>query len=88
MRFSTFDRGLLAAFSAVKYFRFFLEGAPFTLFTDHKQLVSAISKAKTPFILTNSANCPSFQNSPPLLSTYLVTKMWWPICCHVVRSKK
>jgi hypothetical protein len=49
MRYSTFDRELLAAFSAVKHFRFFLEGRPFTLFTDHKPLVSAISKAKTPF---------------------------------------
>jgi hypothetical protein len=36
MRYSTFDRELLAAFSAVKHFRFFLEGRPFTLFTDHK----------------------------------------------------
>ncbi len=49
MRYSTFDRELLAAFSAIKHFRFFLEGRPFTLFTDHKPLVSAISKAMTPF---------------------------------------
>jgi hypothetical protein len=45
----TFDRGLLAAFQAVKHFRFFLEGRPFKLFTDHKLLVAAISKSKTPF---------------------------------------
>ncbi len=48
-RYSTFDRELLAAFQAVKHFRFFLEGRPFTLFTDHKPLVAAISKNKTPF---------------------------------------
>ncbi len=48
-RFSTFDRELLAAFQAVKHFRFFLESRSFTLFTDHKPLVAAISKNKTPF---------------------------------------
>jgi hypothetical protein len=48
MRYSTFDRELIV-FSAVKHFWFFLEGRPFTLFTDHKPLVSEISKAKTPF---------------------------------------
>ncbi len=48
-RYSTFDHELLSAFQAVKHFRFFLEGRPFTLFTDHKPLVAAISKSKTPF---------------------------------------
>jgi RNase H-like domain found in reverse transcriptase/Reverse transcriptase (RNA-dependent DNA polymerase)/Integrase zinc binding domain/Integrase core domain len=48
-RYSTFDRELLAAFLAVKHFRFFLEGRQFTLFTDHKPLVAAISKQNTPF---------------------------------------
>jgi hypothetical protein len=46
-RYSTFDRELLAAYLAVRHFRFFLEGRFFTLFTDHKPLV--ISKAGTPF---------------------------------------
>jgi hypothetical protein len=48
-RYSTFDRELLAAFHSVKHFRFFLEGRPFTLFTDHKPLVAAIQKQSTPF---------------------------------------
>jgi hypothetical protein len=48
MGYSTFYRELIA-FSALKHFRFFLEGRPFTLFIDHKPLVSEISKAKTPF---------------------------------------
>jgi hypothetical protein len=48
-RYSTFDRKLLAAFLSVKHFRFFLEGRPFTLFTDHKPLLAAISKQSTPF---------------------------------------
>jgi hypothetical protein len=45
-RYSTFDRELLAS---VKHFRFFLEGRPFTLFTDHKPLLATISKQSTPF---------------------------------------
>ena len=40
-KYSTFDRELLAAYSATKHFRHFLEGRSFTLYTDHKPLVSA-----------------------------------------------
>jgi hypothetical protein len=35
-RYSTFDRELLAAFSAVRHCRFLLEGRQFCLLTDHK----------------------------------------------------
>jgi hypothetical protein len=48
-RYSTLDRELLATFLSVKHFRFFLEGRPFTLFTDHKPLLAAIGKQSTPF---------------------------------------
>ncbi len=48
-RYSNFDRELLAVFLSVRHFRFFLKGCPFTLFTDHKPLVAAISKTGTPF---------------------------------------
>jgi RNase H-like domain found in reverse transcriptase len=36
MKYSAFDRELLAAYLAVRHFRFLLEGRDFTLFTDHK----------------------------------------------------
>ena len=39
-----FDRELLAAFRAIRHFRHMVEGRPFTLFTDHKSLVPALSK--------------------------------------------
>jgi hypothetical protein len=48
-QYSTFDRELLGAYLAVRHFQFFLEGRLFTLFMDHKPLVTAISKAGTPF---------------------------------------
>jgi hypothetical protein len=41
-RYSTFDRELLAAFSAVRHFRFILEGRQFRLLTDHKPLVTSL----------------------------------------------
>ena len=40
-KYSTYDRELLAAFAAVKFFRRFLEGRSFTLRTDHKPLTFA-----------------------------------------------
>jgi hypothetical protein len=41
-RYSTFDRELLAAFSAVRHFRFLLEGRQFRLLNDHKPLVTSL----------------------------------------------
>lgn len=40
-KYSAYDRELLAAYMAVKYFRHMVEGRPFILFTDHKPLTFA-----------------------------------------------
>ena len=42
--YSAFDRELLAAYSAVKHFLYFIECTPFVLFADHKPLVKAFSQ--------------------------------------------
>jgi hypothetical protein len=47
-RYSTFDRELLVAFSAVRHFRFLLEGRRFRLFTDHKPLVTSLFRTTPP----------------------------------------
>ena len=44
-KYATFDRELLAAYSATKHFRHFLECKEFALFTDHKPLVRAFQSA-------------------------------------------
>jgi hypothetical protein len=46
--YSTFDREMLAAFLAIKHFRFFLEGREFTVLTDHKPLVAALKRVSPP----------------------------------------
>ena len=43
MKYSTFDNELLAAYQAVRHFRNFVEGKPFTFYTDHKPLTFALS---------------------------------------------
>jgi hypothetical protein len=48
-RYSTFDRELLAAFSAVRHFRFLLEGRQFRLLTDHKPLVTSLFHTTPPW---------------------------------------
>ena len=40
-RYSAYDRELLAIYSAIRHFRYLLEGRHFTIFTDHKPLVYA-----------------------------------------------
>lgn len=49
VKYSTFDRELLALYLAIRHFRFFLEGRPFTAFTDHKPLTFAMSKVSEPW---------------------------------------
>lgn len=43
IKYSTFDRELLAIYEAIKHFRHQLEGRNFTIFTDHKPLTSALT---------------------------------------------
>ncbi|GFX80999.1 retrovirus-related Pol polyprotein from transposon 17.6 [Trichonephila clavipes] len=43
-RYSAYDRELLAAYMAIKYFRHMVEGRSFPLFTDHKPLVYAFKQ--------------------------------------------
>ena len=43
-----YDRELLGAFKSVRHFRPFLEGRPFTLFTDHLSLVPSVAKKGEP----------------------------------------
>ena len=49
IKYSTFDRELLALYLAVRHFRYFLEGRPFTAFTDHKPLTFAFAKISDPW---------------------------------------
>lgn len=43
IKYSTFDRELLAIYLSIKHFRHFLEGREFTICTDHKPLVFALN---------------------------------------------
>lgn len=43
-KYSAYDRELLAAYSAIKRFRYFLEGRKFILFTDHKPITFAFNQ--------------------------------------------
>jgi hypothetical protein len=41
-RYSTFDRELLAVYSAIRHFKHYVEGRKFTIFTDHKPLTYSL----------------------------------------------
>jgi hypothetical protein len=45
---STYYRELLAAQAAIKHFSHFCEGRPFQLWTNHKSLVTALSRISAP----------------------------------------
>jgi hypothetical protein len=44
-KYSAFDRELLAAYLAVRHFRFMLEGRDFVIFSDHKPLSLALQRS-------------------------------------------
>ncbi|GBM82791.1 hypothetical protein AVEN_139439-1 [Araneus ventricosus] len=43
-KYSTYDRELLAAYSAIQHFRHLLEARVFTLYVDHKPLIFAFKQ--------------------------------------------
>ncbi|GBO35909.1 Retrovirus-related Pol polyprotein from transposon opus [Araneus ventricosus] len=43
-KYSTYDRELLAIYSAIRFFRYFVEGRDFLVFTDHKPLTYAFKQ--------------------------------------------
>lgn len=43
LKYSAFDRELLAIYANIKHFRYMLEGRSFTVFTDHKPLIDAMN---------------------------------------------
>ena len=46
MRYSTFDRELLAVVAALRYFWFLMEGRSFHVLTNHMPLVFALHRAR------------------------------------------
>lgn len=48
-KYSTFDRELLAAYLAIRHYRFMLEARQFQLWTDHKPLCSAVHRVSEPW---------------------------------------
>ena len=48
-KYSAFDRELLAAYLAIRHFRYFLEGRSFVLFTEQNPLTFVISKTSDPW---------------------------------------
>jgi cleavage and polyadenylation specificity factor subunit 1 len=48
VKYSTFDRELLAAYTTIRHFRFLLEGRQFQLLTDHKPLIAAMVRVTPP----------------------------------------
>jgi hypothetical protein len=72
--YSTFVRELVTAYLAVCHFCFSLESHPFTISTDHKPLVTTISKSGTPFTPTSNV----ILNSPQHFSLSQATEL----CCN------
>jgi hypothetical protein len=70
-RYSTFDCELLAAHAAIKHFRHFCEGRHFQLWTDHKPLVSALTRFSIPI-------SPKQQRQVAFISEFNIQMLYLP----------
>jgi hypothetical protein len=77
-RYSTFDRELLAAFSAVRHFRFLLEGRQFRLLINHKPLVTSLFRRliTTRFLAANGKCHNHYGQGLPALPSKQVTNTY------------
>merc|ERR1739844_461506 len=48
LKYATFDRELLGIHSAIRHFRYYLEGRKFTVYTDHQPILAALLKTTEP----------------------------------------
>jgi hypothetical protein len=92
VKYSAFDRELLACFQAIPHFRFMLEGRRFTLYTDHKPLTTTVRRSTDPwtakqcrqlaYIAEFTSDIQHIAGSSPLLHTdnyiplFLLTLGW------------
>ena len=79
-KYSAFDRELLASYGAIRHFRHFLEGRPFTLYTDHKPLTSAL-KAKLNVLHARPDISLSLQNLPRTSNISKANSTWLQMLC-------
>jgi hypothetical protein len=77
-RYSTFDRELLAAFSAFRDFRFLLEGRQFRLLTDHKPLVTPLFRTTPPWSVRQQQQLSFIAEFTWDIRHTPGQKTWWP----------
>jgi hypothetical protein len=70
--YSTFDCELLADQAAIKHFCHFCDGRTFQLWTDHKPLVTAISRVSAPISPRHPDNNAIWRSSHNLMCSYCI----------------
>jgi hypothetical protein len=87
-KYSTFDRELLAAAQTIRHFRHILEGRDFQLWTDHKPLVTAISRISEPSPRPDSRDIwQPLPNSLRISGTSQVLRTWLPMPCPALPTR-
>jgi hypothetical protein len=83
VRYSTFDRELLAAYASVRHFRFLLEGRRFRILTDHKPLVLAMTRVSPLWSNRQQRHLSFLANSLPTCDTQQAAPTLWRMHCRV-----
>lgn len=91
LKYSTFDRELLAIYLAVRHFRHFVEGQDLSLYTDHKPLTFVFSKPAMQFLRVSNAKFRLFTSFLPVFSISRASKTWWQtlflVCVHFLQTQ-
>ena len=83
VRYSAYNRELLACVQGIQHFCFMLEGRRFTLYTDHKPLTYALSKVAEPWTLRQ---CRHLSYVAEFTGDFRT--MWWQTHCLAHRKRK
>lgn len=85
MRYSAYDRELLAIYTAIKHFRHWIKGSNFYVLTDHKPLIyrTHFHKRSIKLRLANAGNYRSYPSLPRISDMCLAKTTWYQILSPV-----
>ncbi len=80
-KYSAFDWEVWVVLGSIRFFRYILKGLPFTVYTDHKALASALKSTSEPWTARQQWDLSYIIEYTRDLSHITGPSMWWLMIC-------
>jgi hypothetical protein len=87
VKYSAFNRELLACFLGIPHFRYMLEGRAFTIYRDHKLLITAINCSSEPWTARQCRQLAYMAEYTSDIRHIVGEATWWLMHCPVRRYR-